>query len=90
MKIAYIMLMSVFLLTSCSSTPDADEQKSTEGNSIGKASVETAEVAAKPVTTTADVVFDSVVGVNFLMNDLMKKINSMIPSPVEENSDSDE
>ena len=88
-----IVLCSLFVLASCSTSPDAKTSaidESQKENAIEKVSVESAETATKPLTTTADVVFDSVLGINFMMNDLMKKINSAIPSPVDEDDDKDE
>ena len=80
-KINLISISLLLLSLGLSSCTTSEDQKK---SSIGDVSIKTAETATKPLTTTAAVVKDSVVGVNTVMDKVMKDVNSAIAIPVEE------
>ena len=81
MKYACVVVVSLLFLASCS-TPEAEKGVARKDDTLKKVSVDTAVTATKPVTTTAAVSYDSVLVLNHFMNEMMNKVNSIIPSPV--------
>jgi hypothetical protein len=78
-KTNLIFMSVLFLALGLSSCTTSENKKK---SSIGEVSLDTAETATKPLTTTASVVKDSVIGVNTVMKKVMKDVNAAIALPV--------